>query len=97
MQAVVSLYGGQKTAKDDFLSAVPNLPAGALRALAVAFQYLKGLGLEVWNEGGLSLRPLSEPGHMGVLFLRACALCTRVFRSCWRLTAVKLLAEPQLS
>ena len=51
---------------DAFCDQAAELSDATLRALLASFKYLKGLGLEVWDEAGLSLRSISQPGHMSL-------------------------------
>lgn len=51
-------------AADSIAAAVPTLPVGAVECMAASFAYLKSLGLEVWNEVGLKLQSVEQPGVM---------------------------------
>jgi ABC-type thiamine transport system ATPase subunit len=64
VQEVGVLCTGAAAQAAAFVEQASALPDAALAALLAAFRYLKSLGLEVWNEEGLRLRPVSEPGHM---------------------------------
>ena len=64
LQELQKLCSGPEEGVAAFLQQVQQLPAPVTRALLGAFRYLKGLGLEVWNESGLTLRPMTQPGHM---------------------------------
>ena len=64
MQEIAALCTGSDASKQAFEEQAATLDDAVLASLLGAFQYLKGLGLELWNEAGLALRPLTDPGHM---------------------------------
>ena len=64
VQEISALCTGSEASKATFGEQAAALDDGALTALLAAFRYLKGLGLELWNEAGLALRPVTDPGHM---------------------------------
>ena len=64
MQEIGKLCTGAADKTEAFLAQAGALADAPLAAMLGAFRYLKTLGLEVWNEAGLALRPVSQPGHM---------------------------------
>lgn len=64
MQELDSLCTGREASKGAFQQQAAALEDAVLSAMLPAFRYLKGLGLDVWNESGLTLMPLSQPGYM---------------------------------
>jgi hypothetical protein len=66
MQDISSLCTCPPASKEAFERQCRELDESSLAALVGAFQYLKSLGLELWNEEGMRLLPLDKPGHMAL-------------------------------
>jgi hypothetical protein len=64
LQAVLDLLSDASYKQNDLTDELDSLPDAAVDAMLAAFTYLQKLGLNVWNEIGLRLRPMSSPGHM---------------------------------
>jgi hypothetical protein len=64
VQELDSLCTGPEASKGAFLQQAAALEDAVLSAMLPAFRYLKSLGLDLWNESGLTLMPVSQPGYM---------------------------------
>jgi hypothetical protein len=60
------LCTGPSASKAEFEKQCSELDTSGLAVLVGAFGYLKSLGLELWNETGMRLLPLDNPGHMAL-------------------------------
>lgn len=58
------MFSTGSQAAGSIASAIPDLPGGAVDCMSASFGYLKSLGLEVWNEAGLRLQSVEQPGVM---------------------------------
>lgn len=60
------MFSTGSQAADSIASAVLTLPAAVVDCMTASFGYLKSLGLEVWNEAGLRLQSMEQPGVMAL-------------------------------